>query len=346
MSVEKLPKGIRRRGTRYLAEVMVDGKRSSITADTLEEAIRKREELRSSLSSHPIASISEQNKIMTLGSLRDIVVEMVWRGSKSERSTVLNANDVVDYFGEDTPINIITTEKIDEWIKHLEKVRKVGNATINRKISVLSKMLTHAVRTRKLEHLPWINRRREPPGRTRFVSYEEEAVLLAWMERLGYTNQRDAIILMLDTGLRCGEVIKQLGRDVDLTFGEHGVLVVHDTKNGDSRVVPLSERCKEIMERRISVFGTGRLFPYQDWWLRLPWDKVKELMGLKDDPGFIPHILRHTCATRLALAEVNAFTIQQWMGHKTITTTNRYTHIVASHLLGAAAALDRRNKAA
>ncbi len=60
-------------------------------------------------------------------------------------------------------------------------------------------------------------------------------------------------------------------------------------------------------------------------------------MGLNGDPQFIPYILRHTCASRLARNGVTMIII--WMGHSTTQTTARYIYFAPKDLRGAALAL-------
>ena len=56
------------------------------------------------------------------------------------------------------------------------------------------------------------------------------------------------------------------------------------------------------------------------------------MAGLAD---FTWHCLRHTFASRLAMAGVDLRTIQELMGHKTIAMTCRYAHLAESHKLAA-----------
>jgi integrase len=64
-------------------------------------------------------------------------------------------------------------------------------------------------------------------------------------------------------------------------------------------------------------------------------------MGKTDDPQFVPHMLRHTCATRLSQSGVSLPVIKEWLGHTTIQTTIRYAHFNKKDLLSAAQALSK-----
>jgi len=56
--------------------------------------------------------------------------------------------------------------------------------------------------------------------------------------------------------------------------------------------------------------------------------------------GFTWHCLRHTFASRLVMAGVDLRTVQELMGHKTISMTVRYAHLAPKHTLTAVERLD------
>ena len=62
-------------------------------------------------------------------------------------------------------------------------------------------------------------------------------------------------------------------------------------------------------------------------------------MGLLEDDQFVPHMLRHTCASRLVSKGIQLPQVMLWMGHRNIQTTMRYSHLAPKDLDGAAKAL-------
>jgi len=108
----------------------------------------------------------------------------------------------------------------------------------------------------------------------------------------------------------------------------------------------MTARVREIMERRIhrekpfGMFSVNLADQY--------WKEVRRGIGIdpKDDPEFVLHALRHTCASRLAASGMDAFRIQKWMGHKTIQTTMIYVTLFSADLNGLAEALDEGNQKA
>ena len=61
-----------------------------------------------------------------------------------------------------------------------------------------------------------------------------------------------------------------------------------------------------------------------------------------DDPEFVLHTFRHTCATRLLEAGVDIYTVKEWLGHKTIETTLRYAKMTNMKLNQAKDLLEMR----
>lgn len=180
-----------------------------------------------------------------------------------------------------------------------------------------------------------LERPREGKGRIRWYTPEEETKMLAICEHLGLEDLRDFIIVGLDTGFRRAELL-----GLKTTDYVNGSLMLWTTKNGESHSVPCTERVKAILKARqeaceVNVFRT---MTYAT--LRTQWEVLREKMGRSDDPWFIIHILRHTCATRLVSRGVPIKVVQGWMNHLSIATTLRYAHLMPEQLFDAAKALE------
>ena len=80
----------------------------------------------------------------------------------------------------------------------------------------------------------------------------------------------------------------------------------------------------------VSSSGRGALQGSRHWF-----DKAVKEAGVRN---FTWHCLRHSFASRLILAGVDLRTVQELMGHKTISMTVRYSHLAPAHQL---AAVDR-----
>jgi integrase len=136
--------------------------------------------------------------------------------------------------------------------------------------------------------------------------------------------------IALMTGMRQGEQFSREWSDVDLDAGK---IRLSQTKNGRARFVHLNTRALATLNMlHDSGLGAGRVFPN----LKPRWftDAVKDAK-LAD---FTWHDLRHTFASRLVMAGVDIRTVQELMGHKSITMTMRYAHLSPEHR---AAALEK-----
>lgn len=216
----------------------------------------------------------------------------------------------------------ISQDMLDSLIGALRK-RGNSNATINRKMAALSKLLRKAHKMGDIHSLPEFRRQKERAGRLRFLEANEEATLF---REIG--NRSDLYlklsIFLVDTGARLGESIALKWNDV-----HEGRVTFWITKSGRSRTVPLTARAKEALgdlaDRTPGPFTSVDPQKY-----RSIWNLAKVDAGLSDEPDIVPHVLRHTCASRLVRGGIDLRRVQMWLGHQTLEMTMRYAHL-ASH---------------
>ena len=123
------------------------------------------------------------------------------------------------------------------------------------------------------------------------------------------------MIVAIDTGFRRNELLEFKVKDY-----RQGMLHLYadQTKTSKPRSIPATDRVAEIIRRRSNhdrLFDDLTLYT-----LRSQWAVVREALGKLEDPQFVVHMLRHTCASRLAMQDKPAQFIQQWMGHSTPLT--------------------------
>jgi integrase len=278
----------------------------------------------------------EDNKPWTLEDAYNRVYTRVWKDSKSVKTVEKNARQMFKHWpGKKTFIEDITSDSIDQWV---EKLQSQGNSngTVNRKLELLSKVLTFAKSRGKLDSKPEIEKKAEGQGRIRFITPAEEKTILAHFGQLGQ-DFYDFTVFLVDTGVRCGEAYRLQVRDLDMTGG---MISIWENKASLPRSIPMTLRVRELLKRRSDGVEVGRIFPFASWWYEKAWAKLRAKLQLVEDTQFVPYCLRHTCATRLAQAGVPLAAIQRWMGHKTISITMKYIHLAPSDLLSGAKALN------
>ena len=159
-------------------------------------------------------------------------------------------------------------------------------------------------------------------------------------KEMGRTEMADFVKILTCTGLRTGELFKLLGRDVNL---EERVVHLWDTKNGKSRSVPLTHDACDAIKRNLKQ-GNERLFTFTQDAFSHCWKTMKHLIGLGNDDEFVPHCLRHTCASRLVQRGMSLPVVMEWLGHSSISTTLRYAHLAPKSLEKARDALESRDQ--
>lgn len=217
----------------------------------------------------------------------------------------------------------------------------VGPATINREIAVLSSAFNLAAREWewcRSNPCAKIKPEKEPPGRDRYLTREEEKKLLD-----GCSNWlQDIVVFALNTGMRQGEILSLRWPSVDLF---RRTATVERSKNGEKRTIPVNEAVMELLKVKSKVrsISCDLVFPnsvgkvIERGNLERSWRAGKRKAKLDD---FRFHDLRHTFATRLVQAGVDVYKVQKLLGHKDPKMTQRYAHHSTESLRAGVEVLD------
>jgi integrase len=284
---------------------------------------------------HPTAAAAARPRLWR--ELQSEVMKRCWQGTKGENTARINSNSVVTFFGSEAEYALIEESDVDAFVEHLRSSGKTP-ATTNRHLSALSKMLSYAKQRGWLDKSLVISREEEKNNRLRWLTDNEEEILL--LETNAMPNKKiyaDLWAFLIDTGARVGEALKLSWKDVD--FGNRKV-TFRDTKNGDDRTLPMTKRVFEILDYNKRT-RLGPPFRVSQPSVNYVWQLVKARMGLLSDPEFVPHALRHTCASRLVQRNIPLFTVMKFLGHKSFQITQRYAHLAASNLSEAVEALEQ-----
>ncbi len=234
-------------------------------------------------------------------------------------------------------------ETVDSLIIALRQ-RGNSNATINRKMAALSKLLRKASKMGNIHSLPEFRRQKEGAGRIRFLDFDEEDRLFSAI-RVKSEDAYRLCIFLVDSGCRLGEAIGLIWNDIQ----DHRV-TFWITKSGRSRTVPLTERAVQSIvlpppPDPIHRRPRGPFAMLDQARFRAIWNEAKLEVGLGTDDQVVPHVLRHTCASRLVQGGIDIRRVQMWLGHQTLQMTMRYAHLATSDLDRCVAVLERQNLA-
>ena len=321
---ETLPKGIRRKGDQYQWNRQINGIRVYGTASTLKQAIKDRANARPDkqpASSKPAAAQKAGQAITYKQAVAQILANYeAVSAANTYRNAVGTYRQWGQYLGENRPLDDITVQDIDAGVRAMrEKGHKPS--TINTRLVYLSKLFTTAKEygwTDKDMPIHWLHYQR---NRIRWFTPEEEQTILDYMK----SPYKEIIKTLIDTGLRRTELINLKTENIDL---RNRKIILWQTKNKQPRTIPMTNAVYEIMEKQLQGKHNGQsVFGVSVHQLTYRWEEMKNALGYKDDPDFVLHACRHTCATRLIKKGVKLALIQKWLGHTDIATTLRYAHL-------------------
>jgi integrase/recombinase XerC len=152
-----------------------------------------------------------------------------------------------------------------------------------------------------------------------------------------WVDKRDRAIMMLlyGCGLRISEV---LGLNRDEIAPETDTLVITG-KGSKQRIVPLLDEVRKAIEdyKQSLPFSGEALFCGEKGKRLRPeliQKKIRELRSSLGLPDFAtPHALRHSFATHLLAEGADLRSIQELLGHESLATTEKYTHIDSKRLM-------------
>ncbi len=262
------------------------------------------------------------------------------------------------------PLTALDAWKLEAWRRDARKEGKQP-VTINRDVAALKAVLSKALDWGVIDRHPLANLKplkTDPIGRVRFMSTEEEQRLRAALRsrdaemrarRARFNTHLSArgeatyppypepyadhleplVLLLLNTGMRFGEVTQLKHRDVNL---RDRLLTVtgEGAKSGRTRVIPMNLEAHRILsalkgdpDDYVFPGESGRLTTIKTAWRALL--KAASITGLR------LHDIRHTFASRVKRGGADLYAVQRLLGHSSPIMTQRYAHLQPDDLRAA-----------
>ncbi|RME22435.1 MAG: tyrosine recombinase XerC [Deltaproteobacteria bacterium] len=216
--------------------------------------------------------------------------------------------------------------------------RRPAPATLARRIAATRSFYRWMWRTGRIDADPAARLRapRAPRRAPRFLEIDEAAAVVEHPTQDGWFALRNRALLELlyGAGIRVGEAAAVRVEDLDL---DRRLVRVHG-KGGKERIVPFGPPAADALRAWLEARGAGggALFLNKH---RTPlstrsmWRIVRDAGARVGVPDTHPHALRHSCATHMLAGGADLRGIQEQLGHASLSTTQRYTHVDAAHLL-------------
>jgi site-specific recombinase XerD len=235
------------------------------------------------------------------------------------------------WFGE-RPLEDVDLRVLADWTANLGRARsggKLAPATIARKLSAVRSLLRFALGPSRVPDASLAPRR----GR-RLPHAPKLAEVDALLEELGVgggplaLRNRALVELVYSCGLRSAEAVSLDVGDVDF---EQETVHVRAGKGGKDRVIPLGEEAADWVGRYVREARPALLTGAENGLFvsvrgrRLDTSTLRRLVRN-------PHRLRHAFATHLLEGGADLRTIQELLGHSSLSTTQMYSHVDGKRL--------------
>jgi len=224
--------------------------------------------------------------------------------------------------------------------------KQYSKSTIARKLATLRSFYKFLVKRGQIDSNPVevIRTPKQEKKLPRFLEYEEVKRLLDTPPLTNWLGARDRAILetLYSTGIRVSELVALNMDDIDF-LGE----VVHVRGKGKKeRITPIGSSALQVIQHYMEFrnkraqsntnFDSKVLFVNKHGKrlstrsVRRKMDKYLKMAGL--DPQISPHTLRHSFATHMLNNGADLRSVQELLGHQSLSTTQIYTHLTTNKL--------------
>jgi integrase/recombinase XerC len=227
---------------------------------------------------------------------------------------------------------------------YLAELRRAdySRATVARKIATLRSFYKYLARTGEVERNPVkvIRTPRQEKRLPKFLTPGDVERLLATPHGTDMLSLRDAAMLevLYSTGMRVSELVGMDLEDIDPV----GEVVRVRGKGRRERLAPLGSYALGALNRYLGARAGGEIRNAQAVFVnrqgerlnvrsvRRKLSKYLAMAGL--DPHVSPHTLRHSFATHMLERGADLRAVQELLGHRSLSTTQIYTHVTASRM--------------
>ncbi|RMH61601.1 MAG: tyrosine recombinase XerC [Zetaproteobacteria bacterium] len=230
----------------------------------------------------------------------------------------------------------IGRQHVQDWLVRGHAEGKAAS-TLARRLSALSALFGYCVREGFCASNPCLGLRapKQPKRLPRALPPEQAQALLHDAGCTDETRDLALLAVMYGCGLRVSEAVGLNMEDIDLAARELRVL----GKGRKERIVPIPERAARLLADYLDArpaTGTQAVFLNRRGG-RLSVRSVQRMLKARAmhagaDISVTPHRLRHSYATHLLAGGSDLRAIQELLGHASLATTERYTHLDIARL--------------
>ena len=350
---------------KWVGQFSVNGKRKSIYGNTKREVIEK---MHKSLVNVQENKFIDKSKL-TIANILDVILEEEEKTNKVSESTLIRKEEtskiIKNMYIANVPIQKVTALQINDCLLNLVNY---SNSYITKIFLSLSNVFNKAMLLQIIDVNPFMikgniikPKSNKSDKKVEAFTIEEQKKFLQQLKSKEYIY-KDIFYVLIETGMRVGEVLALKREDIDFT---NNIINVRRTLTKDKkdkvkignktktysgiRSIPMSANVRKILKENTNfdllflmnngqIISTSTINSHfkricKDAHIReciYEFERNGKTIHLKNS-NVNTHILRHTYATRCIEAGISPVVLQRLLGHKDIETTlNTYTSVFNS----------------
>lgn len=242
--------------------------------------------------------------------------------------------DLTDFFKYIKKINIsylnITTNEVRLYLKYLDK-RNLKNSTISRRISTLRTFYNYLVNEELIESNVFLSVK-NPKLDKKLPNYLNYNEIEEIFDSINNLYDKTIFEVLYSTGIRVGELVSI--KVINIDFSNRRIKIMG--KGSKERIVYYGDYLSNILKDYINAYRP-KIYLFEKNDSKLTINDVEKLVNnvmknLSIKTHVTPHTLRHTFATHLLNNGADIKTVQELLGHSSLSTTGIYTHVSSDRL--------------
>lgn len=311
---------IRRRNNKWNIQIRKDGKAVSKTFSLKSDAIKWGKEVELSIEQSTFIDYGT-NKVK-LSELLDRYEEEVVGGLKSHKSDKCRIRAIKPILGS-LMLSELNGVVLSEYRE--KRLKRLSPQSVKHELSMINRTLIKATEWGYSfpAGIPKVKYPTLPKGRDKRLSKHEEERLLSYCD----PYLIDIIKVLQNTAMRIGELVKLSINDINF---DKKLATLSDTKNGDTRIIPLNSIAISSLTSIIKQSKGKELLSLKYSCISHRFTSACRRSGIED---YRLHDLRHEAISRLFERGFSIMEVSSISGHRSLASLKRYTHINPSSLL-------------
>ena len=313
---------ISQRKTGWVVNVTYDnGKRKQLSANSKKEAALRAAEAMAGTQQVKVPVLSQY----TIKQAFEDAWEYQWKDASASKTHWLYGQQVLKFFGLNTPMEEVDAGSMLEFTKYLKEERGNAPATINHKYSSVRVMQEMAIVHGRVKNLPRLPKNLKLNNhRDRYWRDVEIRKVINYLEKIGRYDVIRYFLFLCEMGCRPVEMERNKASDYDLEKGTVTFFKkINDNKTGN-RTLPLTPLALDVVKEQMPPMKTARMWPQEMTSMAFQLKKAVDHCDI--EPIRVIKDTRHTCGTRLGRSGLSAIQIAAWLGNSP-AMCERYVHL-------------------